>query len=112
MKIGRTCQEQLEHCKIAVHRCCHERCKTVLIGKVNLCARVNEPARRFQILLRHCNQKRGAPLRVAPIRIDVLHQAQVDERTALNGDGPNQLVRRDRDTRGRLGANRYRPKQY
>ncbi|PYK28092.1 MAG: hypothetical protein DME52_02075 [Verrucomicrobia bacterium] len=93
-----------------MHRCCHERCKTALIGKIDLCTGVNEPARRFLILLRHCNQQRGAPLRVAPIRIDVLHQAQVDERIALNGDSSNQFFRRHRYTRRRLGTNRYCPK--
>ena len=95
-----------------MHRCRRERRKTVFISKINLCTGIHEPSRRSPILLRRCNQQRRAPLRIAPVWIDVLDQAQVDQRIALNRDGPNQFLGRDGDTRRRLGANGDRPKQY
>ncbi|PYI63411.1 MAG: hypothetical protein DMF07_10290 [Verrucomicrobia bacterium] len=112
MKIVSTCEEQLEHFGIAVHRCRHQRRKTILIGKINQRTGVKEPMRRFPILLRCCDQQRRASLRIAPVWIDMFDQAQVDQRIALNGDRANQFLGRDGDARRRLRANRYRPKQY
>ena len=71
MEIGSAHEKQPEHLEIAVHRCGHQRCKTVRIGKINRCTGVNEPARRFPILLRRCDQQRRAALRIASVWIDV-----------------------------------------
>jgi hypothetical protein len=41
----------------------------------------------------------------------MFNQAQLNERIALNRDGPNQFLGRDGDARRRLRTNRDRPKQ-
>jgi hypothetical protein len=39
---------------------------------------------------------------VASVWIDSFHQTQIDERIALNRDGPHKFLRRDNDARRRL----------
>jgi len=47
-----------------------------------------------------------------PVRIDVIDQAQFDERIALNRDSANKFARRNGNARGRFWSKRCRPEQY
>jgi hypothetical protein len=85
-----------------VHRCCHYWLKSVRVGEINSRSGVEEPARRFPILLRARNQQWRSALPVASVGIDMFHQIQINERTALNRDGPHQFLRRNDDARRRL----------
>ena len=94
-----------------MHGCCHQRRKAILICNINQRPDVKQSVSRFPILLRHCDQQRRAPLRITPVWVDALDQAQVDKGIALNRDSPHEFFRRDGDARRRFRPNGHCPQK-
>jgi hypothetical protein len=87
-----------------VHRRRHYWRKSILVGEINCRSGIEKPACRFPILLRRRDQQWRPALPVAAVWIDAFHQTLIDERIALNRDGPHQFVRGNADA-----GRRFRP---
>ena len=95
-----------------MHRGGHQRCKTVLVSKIDKRTDADEPLSRFPILLRRCDQQRRPALGIMPVWIDVINQAQFNERVPLNCDSSNEFARRNRNARRRFRSKHRHPEHY
>ena len=76
-----------------MHGRCHQRREAGFIGKVNARTGVNKAPDGLPILLQGRNQKQGAPLRDARVRIEMLGEIQLDEGLTVYRYGPGKIVR-------------------
>src|SRR4030095_16048561 len=97
--------------EIAVHGGGHERRKTIFVSKIDKRTGTHQALRRFPILLGRCDQQRCPALGIMPVWINVIDQAQFDQRVPLNCNSANKFARRNGDARGRFWSKRRRPEQ-